>query len=385
MNRVVRGYVFADLHFGAADLSKMWEELEVEVFDRIRQRHEPLDFIVIAGDLHDMKESVPSEVTRKILLFLKTLYDLTERFNTTIVILEGTRSHDSLQTVTYQLIMNQILESVRFQFYTTVTAAFLCGLKVLYIPEEYVVDQKEYYREFFQMQHYDLIFGHGMISEWYNKKRTEDSLVTINRSAPIFDVEELCKIGNSIYFGHIHDHLVYGPKKNFHYVSSFTKWRFDQTGDCGFYEVTYCPKTGVALDEYHVNEHCPIIETYRFKFQKESLEEILHRIDDILDRRYEDCNKIQFKITLYSDLPNFDAIKLHLQTKFGLLKKAKLNLDWVDVDEATKAESDLKEAETKQYLYNRGDPDEIRIAEYIQQKQNKTISTDFIREICGIE
>lgn len=383
-NKLVYGFVLADLHFGASPLLRFNQELDDGLFNEIKMREKPLDFIVIAGDLNDMKETVSSDVTKAIVTFLYRLIVETHEFNTQIVIIEGTRSHDSLQGSTYQHIIQTYMKCDRVTFISQARAAFLCGMKVLYLPEEYVLDQDAYYKEFF-CQRYDMIFGHGMINQWYTKNISNDSSTTINRTAPIFDVDQLCKIGNYIYFGHIHDHLTYGENNRFHYVSSYTKWQFDQTGQCGFYEVCYDRTSQTAIETYHENTECPVIKTYRFQFRTESIDEINRRLDKCLDDNYDICDKLRFKIILYSSIKDFEAIQLHIRTKMKYYPKVKVVLDIIDLQEKEKEEQAIQEMESKPYLCNRGDPDENRIADFILQKQNQSVPLDIIREVCGID
>ena len=81
------------------------------------------------------------------------------------------------------------------------------AMHVLYVPEEYVFDKDDHYKEFFDTEErYDYIFGHGVLKEAfpYIKETKNDHT---RRKAPYFNSDELldlCK--GEVIFGHYHVH-----------------------------------------------------------------------------------------------------------------------------------------------------------------------------------
>ena len=203
-----------DLHWGAISPQRMMAELEESLYKKINSLESSanhLDMIVIGGDLFDFKQYLSAEVTQYVFRFLDDLLDMTSE--TVIYIIKGTRTHDDLQLNTIKDIYSRHRYGDRLVVINTVEEMNIKGNKVLFLPEEYIVDQREYYKDtlYHQEKYYDLIFGHGIIDKiWYAKENHQKKY----SASPVFPIEEIIEKANYLYFGHIHEHKRYGKKKN---------------------------------------------------------------------------------------------------------------------------------------------------------------------------
>ena len=218
------------------------------------------------------------------------------------------------------------------KFVHSVERDIISGVSFLYIPEEYVVDQSSYYKEYFE-NHYDFIIGHGMIDKiWYAKDAKRKGM----SSAPVFDVEELCSVANYCYFGHIHEHKAYGKNKRFKYVGPLTVWEYDKK-DCGFYMFRYDKDTQIAKETYVENDMAQILMTFPIVVTDDmSIEELIHKVQLALDSDYDGLKII---IRIKSSSPIYIKAKNYLITKIGLYEKAHLNFI-VDDDNVIETEEE---------------------------------------------
>lgn len=370
------GIIIADPHFGAINPIRFMKELDSCLFVRLNHMKK-LDVFIIAGDLFDMKEYSSSETFRTVLEFLYKVLSHTEKLNTKIVILKGTRTHDDLQLYTLETIFKNCS---RMKFVHSVEEDIINDVSFLYIPEEYVVDQTLYYKEYFE-KHYDFVIGHGMIDKiWYAKDSKRKGM----SSAPVFDVEQLCSIANYCYFGHVHEHKAYGKNKRFKYVGPLTVWEYDKK-DCGFYIFQYDKTTELTKEIYVENDMAQVLKTFPISVSEDiSMEELVNKVQMALDSDYDGLKII---IRIKSSSPIYIQAKNYLITKIGLYEKAHLNfIVDEDNDAETEEEKSVREKTEKLHdaLFTTTLNDDVAIAEFIKNKEGKNISLDRIKEVCGI-
>lgn len=266
-----KGLVLADIHIGALSVSQTYKELQF-LKDYLRDRY--FDFIIVAGDLFDKKLYSGEEyiviANELIVTLLKSC--------TKLRLVYGTKSHDNEQYSIFKQYESNtnsaIMQKLDFRVIPSVEEEQLFPeVKVLYIPEEYIHDKKEYYKEYFEKEkEYDYVFGHGIIKEAMtnavrNMKKSSEKRV----KAPVFKTTELEKIcRGQVYFGHYH------VNTNIHdkvfYVGSYSRDRFGEEEQKGFYEINFD-----GIDEYtnqfienSVTEtYCTIPFSYNHRLFKE--------------------------------------------------------------------------------------------------------------------
>lgn len=381
-HNVVSGLITVDNHWGATDPKQFHEELKICQIDKIRHLKQ-LDFYIIGGDTFDSKEYLASPTVKEFLLFMSELIDVTEPLNTQIRIILGTRTHDAMQLDTLDIIFNQLSACNRIKFINTVHEELLCGINLLYIPEEYVVDQDLYYEDYFS-KHYDIIIGHGMVDAiWYAKNR--DPNLTKQTTAPVFNVDELCKIGNYVYFGHVHEHKSYGSNKRFKYVGPITRWEFDKTWDCGYYLVDYDTTTNVMWEDFIINEHAPVLSTTGVSIKEnmpiDQINQLIHtKIDSLMKR----SDKTKLIVCIDMSLSTSNMIKDFIITNFGNVSRLYLTIKAISQEDDMQgiSSNDITEKmKEKPYLYNTSLDHEERIAAFIRKNAGSNISLDVISDV----
>lgn len=260
--------VIADIHIGKKDDKRLWKELQ-EVF--IPTINDDLDLLVISGDLFDRVIKLNEAASNYVFKFIDQLVILSKIHNFKIRIVKGTKSHDFNQLNNFQAyevddnfgIANEVCEEELFE-----------GVNVLYIPEEYVENPEEYYKEYFNHK-YDLIFFHGMmdfvgcsahLSEGKNSK-----------TAPTFKSSQIAELAyGPIVGGHIHTGDTY--KNKIFYTGSFSRFNFGEPEKKGFVNYTYDTVTKEYEVKHIENTLAPEYVTVKLQDLDGSLEEKLDKI-----------------------------------------------------------------------------------------------------------
>lgn len=250
------GIIISDIHCSAFDAKIWYDELDKEFLEPLQER-EKLDFVVITGDLFHGKISINSQYAKMVMKFLLKLIAICKDKDAKLRIIKGTESHDNYQLDVIEILFRKSDCDLKI-IHTVETEWLFEDMQVLYLPEEYIPDMKEYYGEYFKNT-YDMVFGHGMINEVAHIAVGQESEETMSR-APIFNVNELISISKGpIFFGHIHKQITY--KDQFFYVNSFSRWAFGEEGDKGYYQCTYSPSTTEYDTKYIVNKSARRFDT----------------------------------------------------------------------------------------------------------------------------
>ena len=200
-------------------------------------------------------------------------------------IIQGTISHDNNQLNNFRIYENKM--NVSFKIIMNVTEETLPeGIKILYIPEEYMKDPSSYYQDYFDMEKkYDFIFGHGMVKEVAFIAKEQLSENTMSK-APVFDTKELINICKGpIYFGHIHTFT--NVKNHLYYPGSFSRFRHGEEEPKGWFLNVYNTKTHKYIHEFVENTLAPEYNTVTVtlnKSNKDNPSEIISVINNVTSK-----------------------------------------------------------------------------------------------------
>ena len=86
----------SDLHFPVMNPQKQYQILEEQFIQKIASLPR-LDLVCVNGDLFDHKISLSSDATLYASMFIAHLVELVKIHNATLIILQGTASHDANQ------------------------------------------------------------------------------------------------------------------------------------------------------------------------------------------------------------------------------------------------------------------------------------------------
>lgn len=384
-DNLLNGIVLADLHFGAINSNRFMEELDGCLFKYLAKfiltEKQLLDFVVIAGDTFDLSEPFNSTVTQNVIRFMSNLSCYTGN----LWVIEGTRSHDALQTETLKTIFEEFKPANSLccaKFIQKTTKIEYDGAKILFLPEEFVPNPEDYYDEWLNDK-YDLIFGHGMIDEiWYangavNKQKQAGSLVT-----PVFSVNDLCKAGNYIYFGHVHEHKSYGPMGRFKYVGPTTRWEFGKEWECGYYHITYDKTSKLAVEKFIPNTFAQKLDTVSMSIKEDmGLGQIQDRISTLAIPKVDDCDKLRVIVNIPRSLKDFDVIRALVITKLSSYSK---------ITPVIKVAEDVEDEDPKEETSSIPDQtmfvnstEDVRIKDFIKTTMDKDVSITSIRDTIG--
>lgn len=348
--------VISDIHFGRKDDKRLYEELQSEFIPHI---DENLDLLVIAGDLFDRVVKLNEMASIYVFKFIDQLYKLSKIYNFKIRLLQGTKTHDFNQLQNFRGYED---EDDRFGIAEEVCEEEIFeGLDVLYIPEEYVEDADEYYKEFFNNK-YDMIFFHGTmdfagfaghIKETKNIKQ-----------APNFKSDKIASLVRSIAIGgHIHIKQSYNNK--IYYTGSFSRFNFGESESKGFYYLTYDPTTKNTAVKFIKNKLAPEYVTIKLSDVPGNLEEKIKNIE-LLKEDYENIrievseeekNSNETVVEAIKNLTD-DNVKLKVDNSF------KENYD-TRYDFILKKELSLEET----------------IKKYVQMTKNKNLDVQIIKKL----
>ena len=176
IDNVINIVHLADVHWGSINPKKLYNDLKTEFIDKIKD--EDLDMIIILGDYFDHKIPLTDQSSILGIKFLNQLCSFAKKRNIEVRILRGTKTHDFNQLDNFKS-----LETTfdNFRIINTVSEELFNGLKFLYVPEEYMNDQEEYYREF-KNKEWDCVYGHGTWDVFAFQNQIAESERTIKGS-----------------------------------------------------------------------------------------------------------------------------------------------------------------------------------------------------------
>lgn len=381
MKQVYVGAVIADIHAGAFNGAILENELS-NGFLKYLKSMKILDFVIIAGDLFDSKISLNADHTKRIFGFLRELIELCRVKGAKLRIVKGTESHDNQQLD----VINQFIDSsCDVKVINTVEKEYLFdNLKVLYLPEEYVKDANEYYKEFYS-DNYDMVFGHGMVKEVSFVAKAQQSEVTMSK-APVFNTENLLSMTKGpIFFGHIHKAQTI--KEDFYYVGSYSRWVFGETEPKGFMTVAYTPDNGSYDVEFIENKLARTFDTIVVNgeaFYQNDPHEQMKYLMDTIKRAPSDHLRVIFNIPEDYDKPILltNMINDVFNKTTGI--KVIINNNAKDIKKRKENEEKVKAIlTTYDFLFDKGKgatPEE-KLSRFIKIKFNKNIPEDVLRDI----
>ena len=195
INKIVQ---FSDLHIGNRNIT---EEDIIELLQKIVMLVDQNTLIVFTGDLFHKKVALDSEQARIAMKLFITL----DNIGCPSIFILGTRSHDYDYMNTFD---TNVFENITFV--KTVSELQVNNLTLLAVPEEYVDDQNDYYKDTIYNTDgkiYDIVLFHGTISDVASYNQHIEAVPF--KKAPTFSKADFWKISNIILCGHIHKEQEY--------------------------------------------------------------------------------------------------------------------------------------------------------------------------------
>ena len=364
----------SDIHFGALDAERLYEELKKEFLNKLKKLPR-IDLITINGDLYHRIISLNDLDAYYSFKFWDKLKKISKKKNCKFIrVIKGTMSHDVNQLDNLPLdddidikIIDQVESEVLFDRY-----------RVLYLPEEYIKNPKEYYEEYFNKE-YDLIVGHGQFEE--TSFINFDSETTME-AAPVYDAKlflNICK--GPIIFGHIHDAIIL--KKRIFYTGSFTRWKMGEERPKGFLiniqdlnnteNFTIVPCENKMARKYVTIDITEYLEKYQ-------VEKIINLINEYM------VNNNIYKIRLKASDNNSATTMAKLTTIHSHYmgnKQVQMDIKTLQINDETEEEKELVD----KYSYLSEDiPNEEKISRFAKDRFDYELSAERVNELltCDI-
>ena len=373
-----KGVMIADIHFGALPVERLYNELEI-FLDFIEKKS--LDFIVILGDWFDKKINLNSKDAKYSTVFFERICQICVDNSIKLRIIQGTESHDNSQLEVLEILAKN--KPVDFKvFYEVEEEELFPDFNVLYVPEEYINSIDEKYGKYMNKK-YDMIFGHGMIQEVKFAALIQSSETTMKK-APIFKSKMLCDMCyGPIFFGHIHTKDIFNDR--LYYVGSYSRWKFGEEEDKGFYYVKYENDTKEFEAKFIVNDKAmkyDTIEIYEKEsgFYKLNTENQIKYIQNLIQSFEYDFLRLQFYIP--QGYENENLLINMINESFGKYKNLKLDFK---VNSKIKSKREVEEKinlllDKYGFIFDNKIDTYTKINKFILEKYNKDISVEKIKE-----
>lgn len=250
----MRILLLADIHIGAVkDIEYVYQTITDIIDCEVIQQH--TDLVCILGDYFDRLFKVNEEYVTLAINVMSFLIRACRREKTKIRLVYGTESHEQNQYRLFNYHFNSTSVDIRVIDHCMEEELF--GKKILYIPEEYVLDKHESYdAELYQGKEYDYIFGHGVIEDGMPAAVGASVHKTGEKQVPRWKSEEFGGCSKVCVFGHYHVHTV--MQNDVYYLGSLFRSCFGEEEPKGY---------GIIEDDVFTfveNEKAYTYKTYEF-------------------------------------------------------------------------------------------------------------------------
>lgn len=385
----VNGLVLADLHIGAYAITQTRKEF---LFLKEYMKNKYYSFIVIAGDYFDKKLYSNEEyivIANELFLFLLSRCDK-------LRMVAGTKSHDNDQYKIFSQYENNSINELfddkkDFRIINTFEEEWLFDeLKVLYLPEEYIYDKKEYYKDILCKENeYDYIFGHGVIKEaMTNAVRASKKDASRRKKAPVFTTMELSKMcKGQVYFGHYHVNTNINNKV--FYVGSYSRYKFGEEEPKGFYEVSTDSENYSCrfIENTSTEKYIQIPYSFNSDIFKPDAD-VLQKLKDIIKKKdMSDVDHLKLIFNIPDDYPNPEFFINLLNDVFRDRDDIKVEItNGYIVTKRNSTKEEVKEVmSTYPYIFEKNSTEEENISYYIRDKYNKDVPVERVKKYLNFK
>lgn len=325
----------ADIHFGKKNDQKLYQDLKnnfIEEIPNIIKKYGHLNLLVIEGDLFERVIKMTEISSNYVLKFVTELCELATEFNFYFRVIQGTKSHDNNQLNNFNHLeikypLFKIIRTVNSEILTHSVDEGEYEYSILYLPEESPENYKEHYKLYFNHEeHYDCIFGHGLIDFVAFNGDDEEIKRKIKRNEAVHSVKFLDSMSNYfVIFGHIHDKQNYLNKGKIQYVGSFERFSFKDQKEKGFLLTRIDPETDETESCFYENKnaskyHILDLSKFEFKNTKEKLR--------FIKEEKEKCDYL--KVIIPNKEENKDLLKEVMDSDVKIESDTKLPDDVID-------------------------------------------------------
>lgn len=220
-NKIIKQVHISDIHFGAMNPEYQYQVLYNNFINRLYQDN--YDLICINGDLFHKPYMAGSSAVYWGMKFIADIVEYCKQYNCTLILLQGTASHDGNQLQLFY----DYSKIIDLYIVTECKIINFKGLSILCIPEMYNKGA-EYYLKYLN-QPIDLTIAHCILDDILPQAKINSQ--GLNSHAPIFNIRHFIN-SKLVMSGHIHNPYKY---EHFHYCGSPYTWIFGESQSKGFY------------------------------------------------------------------------------------------------------------------------------------------------------
>lgn len=357
--------VLADLHIGAVPANILRDELEI--FFNYLTEVEP-EMIVIAGDMLDKKISFNSEDSKLALQFVERLTS----YESIIRIIRGTRNHDLNQLNNFIHLEERL--DLDFRIINRVTEEQIGLHKFLYVPEEYIENQHDYYKQYL-LTEYSMVFGHGTFAHVgfvSHSQATEKNM----KEAPVFTTDFFK--ANKICFGHIHNPSVY---KNIYYTGSYSRWHFGEEEAKGFRMFDLETNKDYFIENTKARTFVTVDVNKIMHDTKHTIEEKINLINNYKNKKDIDNLRIKFNNTSDTDVLQIEMLKEY----FAKNNSDDIKISITDLEKQKQQEENSKYEQEYSFIFNKEYSMAKTLAMYLEKHDNIKLDEDVIESLLNNE
>ena len=370
--------LLADIHIGSINDTQYVDAILTDILQK-EAYSKKVDMIIILGDFFDRTLNLSSDSSEVAFNIMHQLSIISKLNNTQIRIIYGTESHEMNQ---YKSFNHYIKENDNIKIINKVYEENINGKSILYIPEEYIYNKHEYYKDtlYNDNKFYDYIFLHGMISDALPQRMRPKESKDNNkeRKVPHFNCKELSDKCKLCVAGHYHIHT---SMNNVHYLGSLFRSCFGEEEPKGY---------GIINDDkltFIENSNALIYTTYKYDEDNKiyhSENELIKEINHIKDK-HKDLfnNEVGGKIRLIFNLPSSTSIAFK-EVINNLLKNDKKIQVVIKANNDALLDTVKNEVESKwNYLLDPKLSIISKISNYIKDTNDIEIKEDEINKYIG--
>ena len=377
-----KGLAIADVHIKALPIKKLYDEYKSIFISQIE--NDDIDYVVICGDWFHCKFFLNDEESTYAYKMIGDIIIAARNRNHPIKIriVYGTKSHEEDQ---YDIIENMLYSDPNMRMVDIKVIKHVCeeelfpDMHVLYVPEEHIMDKKEYYKEYFKNEKkYDYVFGHGVIREAMKEAATQMEMnKDKRRKVPVCSTAEFHKIcRGQTFFGHYH---VHSDMDDVFYIGSFSRWQYGEDEAKGFYKLTYNTEKEKYKAEFIENTMADTYQTIRFGYEnkifssQDELDKKLSTVDDMIKNQVFD--HVRFEFNLPEDIEQPESVINYVNERYRLNNKVKVNFVHGYIDKKKQKQKDeiAKETSKYEFIFDKEMELEHKTSLFIQIEYEKTI------------
>lgn len=371
------GLIISDIHVGVTN--RIYDEL-YKIFIKTIDNTPDLDFIIIAGDLYDRKIYLNDDAAYYTDKIIDLICLRCKERHIKFRIIYGTESHESDQ---YKM-FDKYISQVDFRVIKTVTDEYLFDdMHVLYVPEEFMIDKEEFYKDYFtNKKEYDFVFGHGVIQEVMTSavKHTDTKVKRLR--VPYFTTAELRKIcRGKVFFGHYH--VMTNIDDTIFYCGSFSRWCFGEEEPKGFFKVKY--HDGKTTDvEFIENYLVWKYKTFSYGYNDEifkdeySLLRAMASVDGLLKDNIYHKLRLIFNIPVDFENPEYFINIIKERFNFNDKVKVEFNNGYIEQKKKINKTNIREKLDKYQLIFDKSVPIENKVSFFIEETNNVLIPPEEI-------